>query len=162
MTSAHWSPFQALLDLRNEIRVSVHPLSPRSLDSIAYEERFIPVADAFEREDDLIIRVELPGIDPHKHTDIYLRGNVLNLTGRRVAVHEEREEGHYFEEIRYGSFNRDFTLPEGVTEDAISAEYRDGILEITVARAAKKLRARPVRRVEIAPSAPVAESPRPM
>jgi HSP20 family protein len=120
------------------------------LDSTAHEERFIPVADALGREDDLIIRVELPGIDPHKHASVFLRGNVINVTGRRTAEYEGREAGRYFEEICYGSFNRDFTFPEEVTEDAISAEYRDGILEITVARAAKKLRERPARRVEIA------------
>jgi HSP20 family molecular chaperone IbpA len=106
------------------------------------QDRFVPAVDLTTRGDDLIFRVELPGIDPDKNVDVTIEGNILRIKGERAAERKEEErEGYYFQEIRYGTFERDFHLPDGVTEKDVSAEYRDGVLEVKVAGAAKQLEA---------------------
>jgi HSP20 family molecular chaperone IbpA len=105
------------------------------------QDRFVPAVDLSTRGDDLLFRVELPGIDPDRDVDVTLEGNTLRIRGQRTAERKEEREGYYFQEIRYGAFDRDFHIPDGITEDDISAEYRDGVLEVRVAGAAKKLEA---------------------
>ncbi len=103
---------------------------------------FIPV-DEFERDGSLVVRAELPGIDPEKNVDVTVEDGMLHILARR---HEEEsvEDGQYFrKEIRHGSFERVLPLPEGVREPDVKATYRDGILEIVVplpeAEPAKKI-----------------------
>ena len=72
-----------------------------------------------------MIRAELPGIDPEQDVEITLQQNVLTLRGERR--HEEHGNGNsYRYESRYGRFERSVLLPDGVTEDAISASYETG------------------------------------
>jgi HSP20 family protein len=106
------------------------------------EDRFIPAMDVTTRGEDLVVRLEIPGVDVEKDVDISLDEGMLRISGRRSSERKEEKEGYHFREMRYGSFERSFPLPEGVDADAVSAEYRDGILEVRVAGGAKEI-ARP-------------------
>jgi HSP20 family protein len=99
---------------------------------------WVPAVDVLTRGEDLVVRAELPGIDPEKDLDIGLQDNVLRIRGERR--HEERTEGEgtYRLESRYGSFERSVLLPEGVKDGDISATYENGILEIVVPKAARQ------------------------
>lgn len=83
------------------------------------------------REDDaIVIRAELPGVDPEEDIDITVRDGVLTIRAERERRDEAEEDGRFRTEFQYGSFVRRVPLAEGVTEQDISATYRDGILEI--------------------------------
>ena len=98
---------------------------------------FPPAADVFQRGGDLVVRLELPGIDPEKDVSVALEEGRLVVTGERKQKTEVKREDYYRMESRYGSFRRHVPLPEGVDESKIKAEYEDGVLEVVVQGAAK-------------------------
>ena len=98
---------------------------------------FVPAADVFARGDDLVIRFELPGIDPVKDVALTLTDDELTIKGERKHEKEVKEEGYYRKETFSGSFERRIPLPVGVTEKDVKATYTDGVLEVVVTRGAK-------------------------
>ncbi|MGZ4137361.1 MAG: Hsp20/alpha crystallin family protein [Actinomycetota bacterium] len=97
----------------------------------------VPPVDVFARNGDLVVRAELPGIDPEKDVTIEVQDHTLVIRGQRQQ--EERiEEGDIVRiESVYGSFNRMIQLPDGVNPDDIRASYNDGVLEVVVPKAAE-------------------------
>jgi HSP20 family protein len=141
MALVRWSPFSELADMRREMQ-SLASLMNQRFVPFAGEDRFIPAMDVTARGDDLIIKLEIPAVDIEKDVDIAVDQGMLRISGRRTEERTEDKEGYYLREMRYGTFGRTFPLPEGVGADAVKAEYRDGILEVTVAGGAKQM-ARP-------------------
>lgn len=90
-----------------------------------------PAVDIYEREGNIVLKAELPGIDS-KDVDIRLENNVLTLRGERKYDNEVKQESYHRVERAYGSFSRSFTLPSVVDQEKIKAEYKDGILELTL------------------------------
>jgi HSP20 family protein len=86
--------------------------------------------EEFTKDDTLVIRAELPGIDPDKDVEITVDSGVLNITAERREETEKTERDFHRRELRYGSFARSIPLPEGVDESAVKASYKDGILEV--------------------------------
>jgi HSP20 family protein len=100
-------------------------------------EAWVPAVDVFHRDEDLVIRAELPGIDPEKDVEITLQEGVLTIRGERR--HEARSSQNGVERIESatGSFSRSVALPEGVTEKDVRAHYENGIMEVVVPGAAR-------------------------
>jgi HSP20 family protein len=80
----------------------------------------------------LVIRAELPGVDPDKDVDVSVSDGVLHIGASRSEKSEKKDAKSYRSEFRYGTFSRDLTLPKGVDSRAVKAEYKDGILEVRV------------------------------
>ena len=98
---------------------------------------WLPAADVLRRGDDLVIRVELPGIDPDRDLEITVEDNMLHIRGERQETQEEKGEGFIRRETSYGSFERVLQLPGAVTTEDLKASYENGILEVVVPRGAK-------------------------
>ena len=92
---------------------------------------FLPEVESYLDKDSkkFICRVSLPGIDA-KDVEIQAKGNLLTIKGERKITRTAKEVDLMDEEIMYGSFERTFTLPEGVLTDKLTAEYQNGMLEI--------------------------------
>jgi len=90
--------------------------------------------EEFREDGTLVVKAELPGIDPDKDVTITVDGGVLSIQAERRESHREREEdeGSYRSEFRYGRFTRRLPMPAGSTEDDVKATYTDGILEVRV------------------------------
>lgn len=88
--------------------------------------------DELRHDSTLIIRAELPGIDPDKDVNLSVSDDALHITARRRVEEESDDQGYYRRELRYGTFKRTLMLPKGVTESDITASYKDGILEIRI------------------------------
>jgi HSP20 family protein len=82
--------------------------------------------------DDLVVRSELPGVDPDRDVELSVADGVLHISARRQERSEEKNKNVYRSEFRYGSFFRNVALPRGVDGDDVKATYRDGILEVRV------------------------------
>lgn len=82
--------------------------------------------------DSLVVRAELPGIDPEKDVDVSISEGALHISGHREEKTEQKEKESYRSEFRYGSFSRTLPLPEGATPDDVTATYKDGVLEVRV------------------------------
>jgi HSP20 family protein len=80
--------------------------------------------------DTLVVRAELPDIDPDKDVELSVANGVLHIRAQREEKTEKKDRDAFRSEFRYGSFVRNVPLPEGVKEDDIKASYKDGILEI--------------------------------
>jgi len=104
-----------------------------------------PAVDVLQRDGDLVVRAELPGVRP-EDVDITLQNRVLTISGERREEQEEQRGGYHVRERRHGSFSRSMTLPEGVDEDSIRARYENGVLEVTIVGAAA---VRQPRRIQI-------------
>lgn len=100
---------------------------------------FVPACDVFSREDDLVVRAELPGVDPEKDVKVMVEDDVLVVKGERTSKREIEEKDFYRMESSYGSFERRLPIPEGVDEESIVATYTDGVLEVVLPGAAPKV-----------------------
>ena len=81
---------------------------------------------------DLVIRAELPGVDPDRDVEVRVAHGVLHIDARRRERIERREHGHYHSEFRYGAQARQLALPDGALAAQASANYSNGILEIRI------------------------------
>ena len=86
-----------------------------------------PRVDTVVKDDALVVRADLPGVDP-KEVDISLEGNILSVRGERKA---EKEDASY-REVSYGRFERRVRVPNGTDPEKISAKYTNGVLEVSV------------------------------
>jgi HSP20 family protein len=85
-----------------------------------------------------VCRTALPGVEP-KEVQVHTQGNLLAIRGERKLTHRAKEAELFEEEIGYGVFERTLTLPEGVNVEKLTAEYVNGVLEITAPVAAAAL-----------------------
>ena len=99
-----------------------------------------------------ICKVSLPGIEP-KEVQIYVQGNVLTISGEKKLEKKAKEAEYFHEEFAYGKFERIIELPEGVLPEKLTAEFVNGVLEITAPVAAVVL----PRKIEVKTVAPVAK-----
>jgi HSP20 family protein len=92
---------------------------------------WVPTTDIFAKGEDLVVRVSLSGVD-REDVRITLSNSVLTVSGERRSELDEGDVSFYVRERYYGAFRRSLTLPAGIDEDAISADFENGLLEITV------------------------------
>jgi HSP20 family protein len=88
--------------------------------------------EEYREDSTLVIRADLPGIDPGKDLELTVSGGMLHIEAERREEEKREEKGYVRQELRYGSLSRSLPLPEGVTGDDITATYKDGVLEIRV------------------------------
>ena len=93
--------------------------------------RWTPQIEMFEREGQLHIRADLPGMNK-EDVQIDLEDDAVVLRGERREEHREEREGMYRTEVSYGSFYREIPLPNNVDAENANANFRDGVLEITM------------------------------
>ena len=94
---------------------------------------WVPTADIFAKGEDLVIRCELAGVE-RVDVEVSLAGGVLTIDGERKG--EPEDVSYYSRERYYGRFRRTMTLPEGVKGDRVTADFENGLLEVTVRGAA--------------------------
>ena len=82
--------------------------------------------------DTLVVRAEMPGLDPDKDVEITITDQTLHLRAERRQETKVEEQGRYRSEFHYGSFARSVPLPAGAAEDDVKATYKDGILEVRI------------------------------
>src|SRR5262245_1908876 len=90
-----------------------------------------PSVEVFERDNNLVVRAELPGLDKDD-VKVELTDDGLIIEGDRRREHEERFEGGYRSEIAYGHFHRLIPLPEGANIDQAKAQMNNGVLEVAI------------------------------
>jgi len=95
------------------------------------DRRLSPAVDILEKDGSLVLQAELPGMN-EKEITLKLEENVLTLSGERKFENEEKKDNYRRIERSYGSFSRSFTLPDTADRDKIKAEYKNGVLTVTV------------------------------
>jgi HSP20 family protein len=129
---APWRPFRELERMRREMdRLWESFFEERPRRKIEELGEWGPSLDLSETKNDLIVRAEVPGIDP-KGIDISLSNDVLTIKGEKKQEKEEAEENYHFIERSYGAFSRSIRLPREVQSDKINASYKNGLLKVTL------------------------------
>jgi HSP20 family protein len=134
MAIIRWDPFRDMVTLREKMnRMFEDVFAGRSEDKELSASTWAPAVDIFETESELMMTVEVPGID-EKDIEIKIEDNTLTLKGERKFEKETKEENYHRIERSYGSFYRAFTLPNSIDPDKIQAEHENGVLKITMAK----------------------------
>jgi HSP20 family protein len=94
-----------------------------------------PAIDVAEEENAIVVRAEIPGCKA-EDIDISVYGNTLTISGEKKFEEEKKEKGYYHIESTYGSFRRELTLPTDVDPGKVDAACKDGVLSITLPKAA--------------------------
>lgn len=90
--------------------------------------------EEFYDDDMMVVRAEMPGIDPDKDVELTMADGMLRIKAERRETVEHKEKGGYRSEFHYGSFVRDVLLPSDCKAEEIAATYKDGVLEVRVPR----------------------------
>ena len=107
------------------------PQAPPMPQGMPQEMAWAPTADAFVADNTLVVKADLPGVKK-EDVSVTVHGDVLTVAGQRTEETETKEAKYYAAERFRGAFTRSFPLPEGVDTAAITAEYKDGVLEVRV------------------------------
>lgn len=97
---------------------------------------FSPSLDISDRGSDLLVTAEIPGME-QKDLDVTVQDNVLTIRGEKKDQCEGGEKGHTYQECRYGRFERSVTLPAEIDPENCKAEYKNGVLRLTMPKRAK-------------------------
>ncbi|HZS27531.1 MAG TPA: Hsp20/alpha crystallin family protein [Candidatus Angelobacter sp.] len=130
-----FEPFRDLVNFQNQINRIFQDYS-RGNDELLTSGTFVPPVDIYENEHNIILKLEVPGIE-EKDLDIKLENNTLTVRGERNFEKEEKEENFHRIERRYGAFARSFTLPNTVDPENVNASYENGILKLQLAKKAE-------------------------
>ena len=123
MAVSRWDPFNEMVSLREQME--------RLIGRGGREEGWLPAIDVYDGRDELIVKAEVPGIEPDE-IDLSVSENVLSLRGERRFEERNEDEGTYRVERRFGRFERSIALPPHCDADNIEATYENGVLEIRV------------------------------
>ena len=127
--------FNDLFDIRRDLNgmfsrlvTGAPPVSEHALKMIAA----VPPIEAWvdKNEKKYHLSIALAGVDP-KDVQLSVQGNNLMVSGEQKASEEKKEANYQYQEFSYGRFERSITLPEGVDTEKLTAEYKNGVLEIT-------------------------------
>lgn len=123
-TTRWTSPFNAVLRSPAELLDSLD----RMFDSAAGP---APIrVEEFLDDKNLVVRAEMPGVDPDKDIEVTIDDGFLRIRAERQEKEEHKDKGRFRTEFRYGSFSRNIPLPDGVKEGDIKATYTNGVLEV--------------------------------
>jgi HSP20 family protein len=134
-----WDPFSMLSELEAEMDRMFGRRLPAMFPLRRYTtslgEGWAPSADMYEKDGDIVVKAELPGVEKDG-IDVSIERGDLVIKGERKAEAEVKEDKYYRMERFAGSFYRRFPLPEGIDTNKITADYKDGVLEIRVPKPA--------------------------
>jgi HSP20 family protein len=97
-----------------------------------------PPVDVEETEKEVFVRAEVPGMKADD-IDLSIHDNTLVISGEKKETEERKEGGYVYQERRYGSFRRQVSLPSAVDAETVSAEYKDGVLHVTLQKSQEAL-----------------------
>ena len=128
MAIIRWDPFREMTQVQNQFN--------RLVDQVwnNRQESWLPAVDVFDRKDAVVLKAELAGMDPDA-IQIEVEDNVLTIKGERKFEERVDDERYHRIERRFGSFQRNLALPQGVKPEDIAAGYEDGILTVSVPKA---------------------------
>lgn len=146
MSITRYDPFRDLRSLQDEVnRLFTTSLGRGFGDEGLSRGAWMPSVDIFENKDSIVLEAELPGMN-REDFELSVENNVLTLRGERRFEKSDEADNYHRVERAYGSFTRSFTLPQTVSSENAAAEYKNGVLRVTLHKR-EEIKAR---RIEIA------------
>src|SRR5258708_17748288 len=133
----HFTPYREFSTLQDRMnRLFRETYNEGGQDQSLTTSSFAPAVDVYEDEHNVVLKIEVPGID-EKDIDVRVENNTLTVHGERKIEKEEKEENYRRVEREYGSFTRTFTLPPTVDTEKVLANYDKGVLKISLPKKAE-------------------------
>ncbi len=133
MALIRWQPFREIDALQREMNRLFDSLTA-DMPSFSATGAFIPPAELHETPEAIHLKLEVPGIDAND-LDIQVSADAVSVSGERKSESSTEDKGVKRTEFRYGRFQRVFQLPARIQNDNVTADYKDGILTITLPKA---------------------------
>lgn len=127
MAIVRWDPFGDIANLQRDM----NEMMGWAFGPARRTGNLLPPIDAFRTDEALVVTIELPGVRPDD-VEVTVEDGVLTLRGERRADEKVTQEQWVRRERAYGSFERSFTLPDGVNPDMITASFENGLLELRI------------------------------
>jgi HSP20 family protein len=124
------NPFRELFELQRGINQIFDANFAAPREDVALK-AWTPAVDVYEDEDSFLIKLELPEVN-RDDVKVSLNEGTLSIAGERRVENEEKRENYHRVERSYGQFYRSFTLPPNVNTEAINAQFKDGVLRLTL------------------------------
>jgi HSP20 family protein len=134
MALVRWQPFREIDEMQKEMNRIFDSLVPVSDGGIFSKEGFAPAVELDENEEAVLLKLELPGLKP-EDLDIQVTADSVSIAGERKYEKTTEEKGVTRSEFRYGKFQRVIPLPARIKNTEAAAEYKDGILHLTLPKA---------------------------
>src|SRR5690606_9117558 len=132
MNVVRFDPFREMVALQDRVNRVFNELSRRFDDDIRTRGSWVPAVDIYENDDhELVLKAELPDLS---REDIHLTvdNDTLTISGEKTQDSSVKQDQYHRIERTFGSFSRSFTLPPTVDTSRINAEYRNGVLTVTL------------------------------
>jgi HSP20 family protein len=130
-TIARWEPFRGLSTLHDQVNRLFNETVLRGQGEDSALTTWSPAVDIYETENELVVKADLPDV-AEKDIDVRVENNLLTIRGERKFEKSVSEDNYLRVERSYGAFSRSFSLPNTVNAEAIHAEYKNGVLTVTI------------------------------
>ena len=132
MAITRWRPFRDVVSVQDEMSRLLDDIFGQRPARVQWTDgAWNPSVDVTEDEDSVVVKAEMPGLNKDD-VKISVHDSILTLKGEKKQEKEEKEADYHRIERSYGSFCRSFQLPTTVRTDKIKANYKDGVLSITL------------------------------
>jgi HSP20 family protein len=128
------TPWTGLVTLKQEMDRLFDRFWERDFPELPSVREWSPRLDFSETKDALIVKMEVPGIEP-KEIQVSLQDQVLTIKGEKEQEKEEKDEHYYRAERSYGAFQRSLHLPAAVDGEKVTARFKNGLLTVTLPKA---------------------------
>ena len=128
-TLVRWEPFRELASIHNEMSRLLNAFEGNG----GTTQNWVPPVDVWETENELVYAFDLPGI-PKEDVTIEYDDGMLTVSAKRERTLERSDDRFFRFERRFGTFTRSIGVPQGVDESTITADFKDGVLEVHVAK----------------------------
>ena len=132
MSITRYDPFRDLRNLQEEVNRLFTGNLPRTFEDEGIARgSWSPSVDIYENKEQIVLEAELPGMN-REDFDLSIENNVITLRGERHFEKRDETDNYHRVERAYGSFTRSFTLPNSVSGEGVTADYRNGVLRVTI------------------------------
>jgi HSP20 family protein len=133
MLMRYWQPFTEIETIREQLD---KVFDQRAATRDNSETAWMPALELVDAGDNFVLKAQLPGIDS-KDIDVQVTREAISISGERRYENTEEKPGYVRSEFRYGKFHRTLPLPAHIQNDSVQAEYKDGILTLTLPKVAE-------------------------
>ena len=130
-----WDTYSGLSGLQEQVNRLFESSFSRRADNSAVT-TWAPAVDIFETENELVVKADLPDVN-EKDIDVRVENNMLTVRGERKFEEKAEKENYLRVERTYGTFSRSFRLPNTVNNETIQADYKNGVLTVTLPKRAE-------------------------
>ncbi len=134
MTLVKWTPKRNMFNIFDDVEQMMHQAFGHSLENGSSRLSYSPLMNVSETESDYLVMMDLPGVEK-KDVEVNLRNGILTVSGERKTSEKGDENNRIWHETDYGAFSRSFELTSEIVEDKIKANFKDGVLNITIPKA---------------------------